>query len=180
VCHPHPLYGGNMHNKVVHRLDRVLFASGHTTLRFNFRGIGASAGRWGEGVGEREDTRAAVEEMFRRYPSLPMVIAGFSFGAGRASEVAMQDPRIERLICVGSSQWVLEALDAAPQRSLPILLVHGEQDELAPLAPVERWIAAHPGRAQLVVIPNADHFFNDSLEALERVLSDFLASSGGG
>jgi alpha/beta superfamily hydrolase len=180
VCHPHPLYGGNMHNKVVHRLDRALFRAGYTTLRFNFRGVGASAGRWGEGVGERDDTRAAVEEMFGRHPGLPMAIAGFSFGAGRAAELAMEDERIQRLICVGSGQWVPDALAEAPQRSLPILLVHGERDVVAPLAPIERWVTAHPGRAKLVVIPNADHFFAESLDALEQVLDGFLAASAGG
>jgi alpha/beta superfamily hydrolase len=175
ICHPHPLYGGNLHNKVVHRLDRALFAAGHTTLRFNYRGVGASAGRWGEGVGEREDTRAAVEEMSRRHPGLPMVIAGFSFGAGRASEAAMSDARIGRLICVGSSKWVLDAFDSAPTVAKPILLVHADEDTLAPLGPVERWVAAHPGRVELVVIKGADHFFGEHLDQLESVVASFLA-----
>lgn len=172
VCHPHPLFGGTMHNKVVHRIDRALFAAGATVLRFNFRGVGASAGRYDEGIGERADALAAVEAMWAREPGLPLILGGFSFGAGRALEVGLADPRVERVIAVGTAPSIADALpDALPK---PVLFLHAGEDELAPIEPTRRRVAALSGPVQWIEIPGADHFFTRALDALEPAVRSWL------
>jgi hypothetical protein len=101
VCHPHPQFGGTMHNKVVYRLARGLRKSGCVVLRFNFRGVNLSEGEYADGIGETEDARVALRELQARYPELPVLAAGFSFGSRVALRLASQEPVIRRVIAVG-------------------------------------------------------------------------------
>jgi alpha/beta superfamily hydrolase len=173
VCHPHPQHGGNMNNKVVHRLDRALYRGGRETLRFNYRGVGASAGSWAGGDGELDDTRSAIGWLCTRRPGLPLVLAGFSFGAARAVLAGAGDPRVERVIAVGAGHEAVAALERAPLGK-PLLLIHGELDETVPIGPVRELVARHPDRGRLVVVPGADHFFQGHLDALDAALVGFI------
>jgi uncharacterized protein len=173
VCHPHPLFGGNMHNKVVHRLDRALFSSGRFVLRFNFRGVGASTGRYDEGYGENEDVRAAIAYLRDRFGEKPLVLAGFSFGAARALEVGWKDDRVSRLICVGAPDYAFDGLDDR-KVTKPLLIVHGSEDEVAPIEPVRTFVTRLEGRFEFIVIEGADHFFPEHLDPLENAVRAWL------
>lgn len=173
VCHPHPLYGGTMHNKVVHRIDRALFESGCTVLRFNYRGVGASHGRWDEGYGETEDTRAAVDALLEAYPGRPLLLAGFSFGAARALEVGWRDPRISRLIGVGTPDYAVRELSGPAPK--PLLLIHGTDDEAVPIGPAKSWAETLAGDVTFVEIRDSDHFFVQHLDALESTVRDWAS-----
>lgn len=172
VCHPHPLFGGNMHNKVVHRLDRALFSEGYAVMRFNYRGVGTSVGRYDEGYGEDADARAAVDEMVRRYPGRPLTLAGFSFGAGRALSIGFDDPRVDRLIAVGSPEYAL--VDRPAEVSKPTLFLHAGEDELAPVSALRAFVARASGPFEVVIVEGSDHFFKDRLDAVEDAVRAFV------
>jgi alpha/beta superfamily hydrolase len=174
VCHPHPLYGGTLHNKVTHRVASTLFARGAAVLRFNFRGVGRSEGVHDRGRGERDDALVALDWLRRRHPDARAWVAGFSFGAWVASRVAAAEPAIERLILIapGVHTQTFEEMRTCP---VPKLVVQGTADEvckpenLAQVFPT--W--AEPKRLELV--EGASHFFDRKLtelgEALERGLA---------
>jgi len=165
ICHPHPQHGGTMDNKVVQTLARALRQIGYRTVRFNFRGVGASQGRWDEGCGEVDDVLAVVAAL--REPGLPLVLAGFSFGAYAAAEAAVrlpEDARADRLVLVGPS---------TEKQQLPIvphdtLVVHGELDDVVPLAATLAW--ARPQALPLVVVPGGGHFFHGQLGLLKNIV----------
>ena len=121
VCHPHPLFGGTMHNKVVHRVARALRSSGYVVLRFNFRGAGKSEGRHDLGVGEIEDARAALGWLRQRYPGLPYTLAGFSFGSRVILNLGCALPDVERLIALGfppsATLWACWLIAPPPRSS---------------------------------------------------------------
>lgn len=173
VCHPHPLFGGTMHNKVVFHAARALHALGLPVLRFNFRGVGASQGTHDEGRGERDDVRAALEELARHYPGRPLVLAGFSFGAGVGLPVGCADARVVELIGLGVpvAHQDLSELGGCDK---PTLLVHGEHDQFTPVEQVRALAAGLPGPAQLVVIEGVDHFFTGRLDRLEQVVREWM------
>ena len=128
LCHAHPLHGGVMHFKVLFRAAKALQAHGAAVLRFNFRGVGRSEGTHDEGRGEQDDARAALEEMARRFPALPLVLGGFSFGSTMAVKVGCADPRVKALLVMGFPARLMgEAALAAPCAN-PRLLVQGETD----------------------------------------------------
>ncbi|MFO0728602.1 MAG: alpha/beta family hydrolase [Myxococcota bacterium] len=174
VCHPHPLFGGNMHNKVVHRIDRALFAAGMAVMRFNYRGVGTSVGRYDEGYGEDEDTRAVISEMCARWPGRPLTLAGFSFGAGRAMSIGYDDPRVDRLIAVGTPEYALQ--DRSELITKPTLFLHAEEDELAPVEALRKFVARARGPLEVVIVPASDHFFKEHLAQVEAAVSSFLSS----
>jgi alpha/beta superfamily hydrolase len=148
LCHPHPLHGGSLDNKVVQTLARSLVQLGYTSVRFNFRGIGASQGQWDEGRGEIDDALAVVAA--HRVAGLPLVLGGFSFGAYVASQAAARladGAQAERLVLVGPAV-VNFATAVVPKDTL---VVHGELDEVVPLAAVFDW--ARPQGLPVVVVP---------------------------
>jgi alpha/beta superfamily hydrolase len=168
VCHPHPLHGGTMANKVTHTVARAMREQGAAALRFNFRGVGASVGTHDGGVGETDDALAAVAELRARWPGLPLVLAGFSFGAAvalRAAAVAQPDWLLSVAPAVGR---VPLAGFAAP--ACPWLVLQGDADEVVAAESVLRWVAEAPGRPELAVLPGVGHFFHGQLHQLREQL----------
>lgn len=165
VCHPHPQHGGTMDNKVVMTLARAFVALGYTSVRFNFRGVGASHGHWDEGRGEVDDALAVVHAL--RAPGQPLLLAGFSFGGFVASQAAARlapDAAAERLVLVGpaASRFALAPVPA------DTLVVHGELDDVVPLAAVLDW--ARPQSLPVTVLPGAGHFFHGQLSVLKQIV----------
>ncbi|HYK41821.1 MAG TPA: alpha/beta fold hydrolase [Thermoanaerobaculia bacterium] len=169
-AHPHPRGGGTLHSKVVYRASRALAAAGFGTLRFNFRGVGASEGVFDEGRGETDDVRAALDEAVRR-GGLPLVAGGFSFGSAAALRASAADPRVAAFVGVGLPV-ATESVFGVEVPKVPALFVVGEEDTYGP---PERLRSFLGGRASMTVIPGADHFFAGHLEELETVIAEFLA-----
>jgi alpha/beta superfamily hydrolase len=179
VCHPHPLYGGTLHNKVVHRVASTLHALGAAVLRFNFRGVGKSAGAHDEGEGELEDARVALEFLRGRYPRARRWLAGFSFGSWIASRLAAQERDIEQLILV-APPVTRAGFDVLRRATVPKLVLQGSADEVCPPAQLA---AEFPGWAEpkhLVMIEGAGHFFDRQLTPLGDALREQLADAARG
>jgi alpha/beta superfamily hydrolase len=170
VCHPHPQHGGTMDNKVVQTLARAFTQLGYTAVRFNFRGVGASLGAWSKGVGEVDDVLAVVAAF--RAPGQALVLAGFSFGAYVASNAAARlavpgsdgPMGVERLVLVGAAASRFDMAAVPPNT----LLIHGEADDVVPLAAVFDW--ARPQSLPVTVIPGAGHFFHGQLSLLKSLV----------
>lgn len=181
ICHPHPLQQGTMSNKVVTTLARAFTRLGADAVRFNFRGVGKSAGTYAGGMGEREDALAVVAWARMRWPERPLYLGGFSFGAAVAAGIAARvepaglvtvAPAIDRL----SSDFV--------PPTCPWLLVHGDADDVVPARPVLEWSAALPIPPRAVVLEGVGHFFHGRLAALTDAVNDafgadFAALRGG-
>lgn len=166
LCHPHPLHGGTLDNKVVQTLARAFVQLGYRAVRFNFRGVGGSGGEWDAGVGELDDA-LAVAAAFRD-PSLPLVVGGFSFGGAIATRMAAHladaGTPVERLVLVAPGVGNFRAAPV-PQDSV---VIHGEADEVVPLAAVLDW--ARPQSLPLTVVPGAGHFFHGQLTLLKQIV----------
>ena len=173
VGHPHPQFGGTMHNKVVFRLASALVDHGIPALRFNFRGVGRSTGDWDHGRGEAEDIRAALDALAERYPGIPLLLGGFSFGSWVGLPVGCGDPRVSHLIGVGVPVALLAPADLAGCAK-PKLVVQGEQDQYGPRAELERWFADVSEPKRLSIVPGADHFFTQYQTELSAALDDGL------
>ena len=176
-AHPLPTAGGTMHTKAVYQGTKALVRIGCAVLRFNFRGVGRSAGTWDEGRGELDDFRAALDFMSQRYRGLELWAAGFSFGSFIAWSVAVDDPRVCALIAVAPpvSKWPFP--DAVLETGKPAFIVHGEEDELIPLRAVREFYARLQGPKEFVQIDRANHLFEGQTtevgDALEELLTDF-------
>ena len=168
VCHPHPLFGGTMENKVVTTAARALNASGMPTLRFNFRGVGASAGRYDDGRGETEDAAAVAAWGARRWTGRSVLIAGFSFGAYVALRLAQTLPPT-RLITIAPpvGRFDFSAL-AAP--ACPWLILQGDADDVVRPQDVRDWAATAAASAHLVMLPGVGHFFHGHLSGLRDAI----------
>jgi alpha/beta superfamily hydrolase len=175
-AHPLPIQGGTMHTKVVFQGTKALTRIGCAVLRFNFRGVGRSAGKWDEGRGEKDDYRAAIDFMAARYPDLELWAAGFSFGSYIAMTCGADDDRICTLIGVAPP---VDRYDyaAVVQSAKPKFIVHGERDEIIPLKAVREFYARLSEPKELVEIDRATHLFEGQAsevgDALEDLLSDF-------
>jgi alpha/beta superfamily hydrolase len=173
VCHPHPQHGGTLDNKVVQTLARVFLQLGYRTVRFNFRGVGGSQGEWDGGRGEVDDALAVITA--QRDPAMPFMLAGFSFGAYVASQAASQlrdDAKPRRLVLVGPSTQK-QQMPAVPPDTV---VVHGEQDEVVPLAATLDW--ARPQVLPVTVLPGVGHFFHGQLPLLKSVVLRQLLGDG--
>jgi uncharacterized protein len=174
VCHPHPLYGGTMHTKVVHRAARVLEETGHRVLRFNFRGVGASRGVHDHGDGEMDDARAALDHVAALHPGLPATMAGFSFGSWVGLRAGCPDPRVDALIAIAPPVNLADfgfILGCAK----PKLLIHGTADEIVPLAAVERLYPSIPDPKSFERVEGASHLFTEHLDEVEAAIRRFAA-----
>ncbi len=175
VCHPHPLFGGTMHNKVVYRVAKAFFDSGFAALRFNFRGVGRSEGAHDAGRGEQDDLRAAIRFIEEKYTGAEIWLAGFSFGAAVLLRAGCPNPLIRAMIAVGAPVSKYDfASDAICDKSA--LFVQGELDEFGTVADLEKLIAALSGPVEMKVIEGADHFFEGHLDELARAVSGFITS----
>jgi len=168
ICHPHPLGGGTLHNKVVFRTARGLENANVATLRFNFRGAGASDGRHDEGEGEQQDVVAAIDWVVRYHPGRKLIVGGFSFGAWVASRVACEMPNVDALFLIGTP---VNKYDFGYLRHCekPMLFLHGTQDEYGDVSKLEKLIPT-VRNAESVIITGADHFFTKQLEAVEETM----------
>jgi hypothetical protein len=165
VAHPHPLQGGTLDNKVAQTLAKTFFALGYASVRFNFRGVGASAGSFDHGIGETDDALAALAHARTRFGAgLPVVLAGFSFGSYVQTRVSAR-VACERLVLIGPAVGRFE-LGAVPADTV---VIHGEEDDVVPLADVFAW--ARPQSLPVVVFPGCGHFFHGRLPQLQQVIS---------
>jgi alpha/beta superfamily hydrolase len=175
LCHPHPLYGGTMQNKVVHTLARTCHEHGLPTLRFNFRGVGASAGSFDEGRGEVQDALAVVDWGRARWPGTPLVLGGFSFGALVALRAAAQ-ALPARLISVAPA-----VAGAAPIEAprCPWIIIQGDADEVVNYREVQAFAARFDPPPLLRILPGVEHFFHGRLAELRDAVGAFLQSGDG-
>ena len=168
ICHPHPLGGGTLHNKVVFRAARGLENANVATLRFNFRGAGASAGQHDEGEGEQLDVVAAIDWVVRYHPGKKLIVGGFSFGAWVASRTACEMPNVDALFLIGAPVNKYD-FGYLRQCDKPILFLHGTQDEYGDVAKLEKLIPL-VRNAESVIVTGADHFFTKQLDAVEETM----------
>lgn len=180
VCHPHPLYGGNLHNKVVFHTMKALNRFGFPVLRFNFRGTGLSQGEHDNGLGELDDVRTALDWLEGEF-HLPLIFAGFSFGAAVGLRVACADARVKAVIGLGipvvpadDKIYDFEFLKACGK---PKLLVSGARDQFGPRKLLESLYAILPEPKKLVIIDGADHFFEGRLKELREAIESWLAET---
>jgi len=173
VCHPHPLFGGTMHNKVVYRIARGLRKTGSVVLRFNFRGVNLSEGVHDTGHGEMDDARAALAFLRERYPDLPYAMAGFSFGSRIIMKVGCQleEPKPARLIAVGFPT-VRGKLDYLKTCVLKKFFVHSTIDEFGPKPELERVFETCAEPKRLTFIEAGDHFFAGALDQFENTIAE--------
>jgi len=182
VCHPHPLFGGTLHNKVVFHTMKALNSFGFPVLRFNFRGTGLSQGEHDHGNGEVEDVRTALDWLDGEY-HLPIVFAGFSFGAAIGLRAAYSDSRVAAVIGIGTPV-VPVAADAEEARvytfdfmrncAKPKLFVSGARDQFGPRAKLEALVASLPEPKKLILIEGADHFFEGRLRELREAIETWV------
>jgi uncharacterized protein len=177
VCHPHPLYGGTLHNKVVFHTMKALNSFGFPALRFNFRGAGLSQGEHDNGIGEVDDVRAALDWLDREF-HLPLIFAGFSFGAAVGLQAACPDPRVRAVIGLGmpavpaeGRSYDLSFLQACTK---PKLFVSGARDQFGPRMEFERLVASFAEPKKVVLIEGADHFFEGRLRELREVIENWV------
>jgi len=171
VAHPHPLQGGTLDNKVAQTLAKTFFAMDYVAARFNFRGVGKSEGAFDEGVGETADALAALAHARSRFGELPVALAGFSFGSFVQTRVAAS-VKAERLVMIGPAVTRLAGTTVPPDT----IVVHGEEDEVVPLAAVLEW--ARPQQLPLVIFPGCGHFFHGRLPQLQRTVSTLWRGYG--
>ncbi len=186
VCHPHPLFGGTLHNKVVFHTMKALNSFGFPVLRFNFRGTGLSQGEHDHGNGEVDDVRAALDWLDREF-HLPLVFAGFSFGAAVGLRAACPDARVGAVIGVGTpvapvaggaEEPRVYTFDFMSDCVKPKLLVSGARDQFGPRAKLEALLAAMAEPKRLVVIEGADHFFEGRLRELREAIEAWVREQG--
>ena len=181
VCHPHPLYQGTMHNKVVYQTAKTLETLGIPVLRFNFRGVGASEGSYDRGRGEEEDVRAALDHLEAQFPGSRLIVAGFSFGAWVGLHRGCGDPRVSDLIGLGLPIDDRKlGFDYLTTCTKPKVLIQGEEDQYAARAHFENFVQTfHPDAARatrVVFIPGADHFFTGHLAEMAEALRRWMVT----
>ena len=172
VCHPHPLGGGTMHNKVVFRAAAGLVDAGLTTLRFNFRGVGASTGIHNEVEGGVEDATDALTYLQTQFPGEDITLAGFSFGSRVGMQAGFQDDDVKRLISIGTPVEKYNDYDFLAAVKKPILFVHGDKDEFCSIAGLRSLTDRIP-QAEVVIFENCGHFFDDDLNELRETIRDW-------
>jgi len=177
VCHPHPLYGGTLHNKVVFHAMKALNSFGFPVLRFNFRGTGLSQGEHDQGVGEVDDVHAALDWLDREF-HLPIILAGFSFGAAVGLQTACADSRVEAVTALGLPVAPLDdrTYDFGFLQSCtkPKLFISGDRDQFGPRAELEKLVAILSEPKKLIIVEGADHFFEGRMRELRETIEAWL------
>jgi len=169
ICHPHPQYGGTMHNKVVYRIARAMRRAGFVVLRFNYRGVNLSEGKYADGVGEIDDARAALDVLRSRYPGLPFSLAGFSFGSRIILKLGCEPVGASRLIAVGFPAAQETSRELGRCR-VPRIFIQSTNDQFGPRAAMEAYFETLEQPKQLVWVEARDHFFADGLDEFEEVV----------
>ncbi len=174
ICHPHPLYGGDMHNTVVTALANAFQAAGVATLRFNFRGVGSSTGTHDDGTAELDDVKGAVTYLLSRLTVPTVVVAGYSFGSMVGLRAGADDPRVHKLIGIALP---IARRDASFLKTVtkPKLLISGDQDDISPTAKLKALIDDSPAPKTLVIVDGADHFFGGLEHRVAEAAAAFLA-----
>ena len=178
VCHPHPQHGGTLHNKVVYRMARGFRRAGAVALRFNYRGVNLSEGKYDHGVGELEDARTAMDYLRARYPALPFSLAGFSFGSRIILKLGCATENVSRLVAVGYPA-ALPANGDLGDCAAPRIFIQSTNDEFGPADAMEAYFRRLREPKKLIWITARDHFFNGGLEELEEAVYR-LGETGGG
>ena len=169
VCHPHPLHGGTMHNKVVYRIARGMRRAGAVVLRFNYRGVNRSEGKYDGGAGEMEDSRAALEVLRSRYPDLPFSLAGFSFGSRIILKLGCQIAGASHLMAVGFPASYQDSAELG-RCEVPRVFILSTHDEFSPKAAMDSYFAELAGPKELIWIEARDHFFTGALDDFEEAV----------
>jgi hypothetical protein len=173
VCHPHPQYGGSLHNKVVFRAAKAAVQAGVPALRFNSRGVGKSQGAFAEGIGEREDVHATLDYLQTRFPRAPVCVMGFSFGAWVGLAAGAPDARVCALVGLGIPTASADMSFLCHVRK-PKLVVQGTWDEFGPRHQIEALYTSLPEPKRLHWVEGADHFFTGKLDEVQAILREFL------
>jgi alpha/beta superfamily hydrolase len=177
VCHPHPLYGGTLHNKVVFHAMKALNSFGFPVLRFNFRGTGLSEGEHASGIGEVDDVRAALDWLEREF-TLPVIFAGFSFGAAVGLRAAYSDDRVHALIALGLPAVAVETrtydFEFLRTSTKPKLFVSGSRDQFGPPGKLEALFDTFADPKKLVRIEAGDHFFEGRLKEMRTAIEEWI------
>lgn len=177
VCHPHPVHGGTMQNKVAHTLARGFLNAGFSALRFNFRGVGASEGSFDDGKGEVDDVLAAATWLEKSSPGLPLWLGGFSFGAAMAVKAAVRQTPAGLISVAPAVARFADNLQSQPQ--CPWLIVQGDRDELVDLDDTIAWVNNLQPGPEVAVIAGAEHFFHGKLVVLRNTLETFITAEHG-
>jgi uncharacterized protein len=173
VCHPHPLFGGTMHNKVVFQTAKALHQRGASVLRFNFRGVEQSEGEHDRGIGEQDDVRAAINYLEAEFPGRPILLAGFSFGSSVGLRVGCGDARVMQLIGLGLP---VDNIDMSFLRACekPKLIIQGGSDQFGARASIEALFATLAEPKRLAIVEGADHFFTGRLDQVAAAIEVWL------
>lgn len=174
LCHPHPLFGGTMHNKVVYHAAKSLDALALAVLRFNFRGTGMSEGKHDKGIGERDDVRAALDFLATDFPGIPLLVCGFSFGCWVGLRVGCEDPRVKLLIGLGAPVNNTDFSYLKPCGK-PKLFVHGANDIYGAPDKLKGVVSSVPGENRIVIVQGADHFFVGKLDQVDRAITNWMS-----
>jgi uncharacterized protein len=177
VCHPHPLYGGTLHNKVVFHTMKALNSFGYPVLRFNFRGAGLSQGEHDHGNGEVDDVGTALDWLDREF-HLPLIFAGFSFGAAVGLRAACPDPRVRAVVGLGLPVAAIDDriydFEFLQSCMKPKLFVSGDRDQFGPRGKLQQVVEALPEPKKLVIVEGADHFFEGRLRELRETIETWV------
>jgi uncharacterized protein len=173
VCHPHPLFGGTLDNKVVYTVARSFHDLGLPTIRFNFRGVGKSSGSFADGVGETDDTLAVIAAGREKWPGAALWLAGFSFGGAVALRAAAASSP-ERIVAVAPAIKRVPMAGVAPP-ACPWLIVHGDADDVVDHHEVMEWAGRQPLAPHMVLLPGVGHFFHGKLHELRDAITTFAA-----
>ena len=177
VCHPHPLYGGTVHNKVVYHAMKTLHEFGFPVLRFNFRGAGLSEGEHDQGHGEVDDIRTGIQWLESEY-QLPIIFCGFSFGAATGLRAVCSDARVAGVISLGTPVAVegrIYTYDFLRQCAMPKLFVSGSRDQFSPRSNLEKLVEIAPEPKELVIVEGGDHFFEGHLPEMQTAIRNWTA-----
>lgn len=175
ICHPHPLYGGTLENKVVYTVTRAFHDLGMPTIRFNFRGVGQSAGSFADGFGETDDALAVIAAGRDRWPGASLWLAGFSFGGAVALRAAAT-AHPERIVCVAPAVKRV-SLEGVPSPQCPWLIVQGDADDVVSPRDVQDWAAGLPNPPQITLLPGVEHFFHGKLAELREAILRFAGQA---
>ena len=175
LCHPHPVYGGTMDNRVVYRAAKAAAEAGYAALRFNFRGVGRSTGQFDQGLGEKDDVLAAIRWLESKYPRLDLAVIGYSFGAWVGLGAGLGAPRVKALVGLGLplDLYDFDFLLSSPK---PALYIVGTRDEFCSGGNLDRFESRLPATSSVRRIEGSEHFFSGHLEAVQNLITDFFTT----